>query len=153
MTDDATRGFAIPTPGHFDHLPPRPVRLVGCPRLRRVNDVPAELLRDFASWAEVKARDVDLMLSTSCSGCGRRTTSWSRRTGRREASSTCSSNACPPRGPQKAFEPEVVTGTLDAFFRFLRNTGRMPHDLTDVLGALGLMADSGLHVESSEGII
>lgn len=29
----------------------------------------------------------------------------------------------------------------------------MPHDLTDVLGALGLMADSGLHVESSEGII
>lgn len=102
-----------------------------CPRLRGVNEVPAELLRDFAAWAEKKQRDVDLMILDELL---RLRASYDELEPAYWPSGSVEHlllERLPSKGPTEGFDPEVVTETMDAFFRFLRNTGRMSHRSAD----------------------
>ncbi|MGZ5418537.1 MAG: hypothetical protein ACXWDI_15315, partial [Nocardioides sp.] len=96
-----------------------------------MNDVPAELLRDFATWAERKGREVDLMLLDELLGL---------RSSYDELEPTywppgsvehLLLGRLPSKGPIEALDPEVVTDTLDAYFKFLRSTGRMSRSSSD----------------------
>lgn len=96
-----------------------------------MTDVPAALLRDLASWAERKGRVVDLMLldellQLRTSYADLSATYWP--TGSVEHLLL---ERLPSKGPTDPPDPAVVTGTLDAYFKFLRSTGRMTRRSAD----------------------
>ena len=96
-----------------------------------MNDVPAELLRDFAAWAESKGRDIDLMLLDELlrlrsSYDELEPTYWPP-----GSVEHLLLERFPSKGPTETPEPEVVSETLDAYFRFLRSTGRMSRRSAD----------------------
>jgi hypothetical protein len=90
-----------------------------------MTEVPAELLRDFTAWAERKNRSVDLMmldeiLRLRASYDELEPSYW-------PAGSVehLLIERLPRKGPAEVYDAEVIVETLDAFFRFLRSTGRM----------------------------
>lgn len=90
-----------------------------------MSEVPAELLRDFTEWAERKNKPVDVMmldqmLSLRTSYDRLEPSYWP--TGSVEHLLL---ERLPTKGPVDTYEPDVVVDTLDAYFRFLRSTGRM----------------------------
>lgn len=90
-----------------------------------MTEVPAELLRDFTEWAERKNRSVDVMMLDQMLGLR---ASYDRLepsywpTGSVEHLLL---ERLPTKGPVDTYDPDVVVETLDAYFRFLRSTGRM----------------------------
>ncbi len=96
-----------------------------------MNDVPAELLRGFAAWAEAKGRDIDLMLLDELlrlrsSYDELEPTYWPP-----GSVEHLLLERFPSKGPTETPESDVVSETLDAYFRFLRSTGRMSRRSAD----------------------
>ena len=90
-----------------------------------VADASIELLRDFDVWAQRKSRTVDLMLldellRVRSSYDELEPTYWPL-----DSVEHLLLERLPSKGPVEGFDEEVLTGTLDAYFRFLRSTGRM----------------------------
>lgn len=105
-------------------------------RLQQVSDEHRLLLRHFSTWAEKKGRDVDVdllrtLLDLRATYDSLEPTYWPAGSvddllGRR----------LPSKGPVEPLPERPVVDVLDAYFRFLRSTGRMsgrsaaPADLT-----------------------
>jgi hypothetical protein len=101
-----------------------------------MDEVPHELLRDFTAWAERKGRVVDVMLldellSLRLAYDDLEPSYWPL-----DSVEHLLLERVPAKGSVDPIQPEVLTETLDAYFRFLRSTGRMsgfsadPRDLT-----------------------
>jgi hypothetical protein len=96
-----------------------------------VNDETDDLLREFSAWVERKGRDADLMLLDEL---------LQLRSAYDELEPTywpagsvehLLLGRLPSKGPTETPAPDAVTETLDAYFRFLRSTGRMSHRSAD----------------------
>lgn len=106
------------------------------------------LLRHFAAWAEQKGKDVDLglldeMLSLRSGYDDLEPTYWPP-----GSAEHLLLESWPAKGAVAVPDPEVLEGSLDAWFRFLRGTGRMntrsatPKELTkEVRRSLPRMAE------------
>lgn len=90
-----------------------------------MTEVPAGLLRDFTGWAERKNRDVDVMMLDELL---RLRASYDELEPSYWPSGSVEHlllERLPSKGPVEVYDAEVLVETLDAFFRFLRSTGRM----------------------------
>jgi hypothetical protein len=89
-----------------------------------VTDAPHRLLLShFTNWSKAKGRDVDVQLLGSLLDLGRRD-GLSRRCGRPDPYRTAVATR-PGQGSDRAVASDAVVEALDAYFRFLRSTGRM----------------------------